>query len=67
MGLPLENREFRMEFFITIRMNGLIYLIIMSLPRIITNGICSPEDSHLMGPSSRWTYVEKCGLDSEIN
>ena len=53
MGLPLENREFRMEFFITIRMNGLIYLIMMSLPRIITNGICSPEDSHLMGPSSR--------------
>ena len=29
---------------ITIRMNGLIYLIMTSLPQTMTNGICSPED-----------------------
>ena len=43
-SLPLENREFTMEFPITIRMNGLIYLIMTSLPQIITNDICSPDD-----------------------
>ena len=44
MSLLLENRELRMEFPITIRMNSSIYLIMTSLPPMITNDICSPED-----------------------
>ena len=49
-GMNLENKEFRMEFPTMLRMNSLIYLIMTSLPRMITNGIHSRR---ILGSLSR--------------